>query len=623
MEIGRISLRIPRALSIMLADARYLAILFPWLISLVSVVADPSATTAFVSVTLVFLPISILYFITESLPTIEHHRWPRPIRAIMPLIDWTKRVLQDSWTAYAVAVFVIYLLVADSVTLKTVVFLVFIAFLIRPPSHRDHQELHLDPGIESAPAHPLEAILDGRTDTVWQSTATQQPGWGIEVWFSRLRYLTTVAIDYGTDIQSRPGKLRILLSTSAGFVAIEQPRRTPHHTTEDYRLPEPIPCTKLRLEIEQPNTGATWQIANLDLGFSFLNRTGTFAWFIIALAFLLAGLQWIYGTPAISNRQILTIGSGVHGSPSVHPNGRRILFDSDQGSPDTNQLFVYDRVTGAVQPLLSDSRPEYKEWHGVFGSKGQVVFASNRKTPLNPQLGQIYLFEPVNSSVTQLTTSSNAMNDWPDISPDGKNVVFQSAKENDSISQLFLQSLEGGAPIQLTGMRGGVQHPRFSPDGQTIIFASRQDSSSYWSLATISKTPDGWSRVAKSLLSPPFDVFHPSYAPDGKRIVFVSDMCGATGIAIAQTQDVSSSLGWITFLWDSDPVMTRDDRLVYTTASEGNWQLAMRPVPKNARPFLPFPLDCIGMGSFQLAHSFSVWASGARIDRAHPLSGRH
>ena len=72
------------------------------------------------------------------------------------------------------------------------------------------------------------------------------------------------------------------------------------------------------------------------------------------------------------------------------------------------------------------------------------------------------------SSPKELTVKEGASQ--PAWSPDGKQLAFVRAV--DSKPQIFLLSLEGGEPAQLTHFRYGAGTPKWSPDGRSILFSS-------------------------------------------------------------------------------------------------------------------------------------------------------
>ncbi|GAB3528953.1 S9 family peptidase [Pontibacter brevis] len=69
----------------------------------------------------------------------------------------------------------------------------------------------------------------------------------------------------------------------------------------------------------------------------------------------------------------------------------------------------------------------------------------------------------------QITYGSNSASQ-PAWSPDGKQLAFVRA--TDGKPQIYLLSMEGGEPVQLTKFKYGANSPVWSPDGKQILFTS-------------------------------------------------------------------------------------------------------------------------------------------------------
>ncbi len=68
-------------------------------------------------------------------------------------------------------------------------------------------------------------------------------------------------------------------------------------------------------------------------------------------------------------------------------------------------------------------------------------------------------------------TRSKAADYSPHWSPDGRYILFVSTRKKGA--QLWRMPLAGGDPEQLTKLSTGVSHPRWAPDGQAVAFTSR------------------------------------------------------------------------------------------------------------------------------------------------------
>jgi len=121
-----------------------------------------------------------------------------------------------------------------------------------------------------------------------------------------------------------------------------------------------------------------------------------------------------------------------------------------------------------------------------------------------------------NTVVAQTTRLINTRDMYPGVSPDGKQVVFQSNRSGSN--QLFIMDLEDGRLRQLTDFPGGAETPAFSPDGQSIVFGGYVGENNN-DVFTIRTDGTGLRQLTDS---PGYDG-HPHWSADGKRIVFNSD----------------------------------------------------------------------------------------------------
>jgi dipeptidyl aminopeptidase/acylaminoacyl peptidase len=109
----------------------------------------------------------------------------------------------------------------------------------------------------------------------------------------------------------------------------------------------------------------------------------------------------------------------------------------------------------------------------------------------------------------------------PQISPDGKHVVYQvgtvNLEQNKITTNLWLAATDGKTPPrQLTSSTRADRHPRWSPDGKRILFEStRSGDSQLWVL-------DMSGGEARQLTTLSTGASNGTWAPDGKKIAFVS-----------------------------------------------------------------------------------------------------
>lgn len=116
---------------------------------------------------------------------------------------------------------------------------------------------------------------------------------------------------------------------------------------------------------------------------------------------------------------------------------------------------------------------------------------------------------------TQLTLDSSD-NTYPDVSPDGRWVAFQSDRDGDF--DIYVMNLVGGQVTQITRNDWWDRLPAWSPDGQWIIYSSDVRGDETFDLYRA--RPDGTDE--QLVFSNGGRNSHVRYSPDGKSIVFTS-----------------------------------------------------------------------------------------------------
>ena len=115
----------------------------------------------------------------------------------------------------------------------------------------------------------------------------------------------------------------------------------------------------------------------------------------------------------------------------------------------------------------------------------------------------------------------------PEISPDGKSVVYAAGKSGDRADHIFLRSLGDKTVRQLTAEDANDDAPAFSPDGSLIAFTRCKTYNwgglaSNWGAGVLCvMRADGTS--FRQIVRDGSIAIDPHFSPDGKAILFWSD----------------------------------------------------------------------------------------------------
>jgi Tol biopolymer transport system component len=197
----------------------------------------------------------------------------------------------------------------------------------------------------------------------------------------------------------------------------------------------------------------------------------------------------------------------------------------------------------SVTKLASAEHFEHVMISGMDGSDRQVVFEPARLPVWRPHWSgdgkwivcavgptfarpsdrvDIWKFRPDGSGAVNLTAGSGANNGFPYFSPDAKQIVFRSGRDNNH--EIYLMNSDGTGVRRLTDDPATDTMPSFSPDGKQIAFVSNRDKDHEIYLLDIGpgEKPGGLRRITRS---PGFDT-HPVFSPDGRWLAFTSQRGG-------------------------------------------------------------------------------------------------
>src|SRR3954470_11548593 len=178
---------------------------------------------------------------------------------------------------------------------------------------------------------------------------------------------------------------------------------------------------------------------------------------------------------------------------------------------------------------------------------------------------------PVVASLRQLTEMPGAEIN-PDISPDGRQVVYASAASGRS--RLYLLRVGGGRALDLSAASPAADRQgAFSPDGEQIAFRSDRDGGGIFVMGA---TGESVRRITSS-------GYDPRWSPDGKRLAYATELVTDPYSRLVRSElwitEVAS--GQVTKLWEGDGVQPvwspKGTRIAYWSNTVGQrdiWTIA-------------------------------------------------
>jgi len=238
-----------------------------------------------------------------------------------------------------------------------------------------------------------------------------------------------------------------------------------------------------------------------------------------------------------SGRLQLTRGAQHCDNPRLSPDGRKIAFDYFGSRPGlTSDIYVMN-ADGSGQICLTktfEQQPYCAD--PAFSPDGKrIIFASydnseGATSGLNfrPAERGLFVLNLDGPGFVRLTDQADFK---PAFSPDGKHIVFESAREEQSRdtnywNQIFLMDADGSNPIRLARTPWDNQTPVFSPDGKSIAFTSERTGDK--EIYVMSTDGSGQTRLTNN----PADDEQPAFSPDGRKIAFVSNRDGNNEIYV-------------------------------------------------------------------------------------------
>ncbi|GAB4513122.1 MAG: hypothetical protein OHK0046_13580 [Anaerolineae bacterium] len=206
------------------------------------------------------------------------------------------------------------------------------------------------------------------------------------------------------------------------------------------------------------------------------------------------------------------------GTVNYPTNGTIVFF---AGENILYNIFAYDlgagRITQITEEVATTSYPQ------ISPDGTQMVYQSFRDGDF-----EIYIMDLVTGRVRKLT-DNGIIDRLPAWSPDGEWIVYSSDTREDRRLDIYRVAVDGSSDPEVLYSDGRRNsHPRYSPDGQSVVFTSgATEDASDWEITVF----DLAASESRTLTQNTERDASPSFSPDGSAIIYVTGS-GGTNIAV-------------------------------------------------------------------------------------------
>ena len=231
---------------------------------------------------------------------------------------------------------------------------------------------------------------------------------------------------------------------------------------------------------------------------------------------------WRFAPSTRENVQVSAESRNLEGAFGVAqmPDGKLFLSRSSERKVD----FEITDADGKNPQLITSDLPSI--YSPVLSPNGRyIVFSSDKSKTV-----RIWRTDADGKNPVKLTEETSDYGDFnPQITPDGKNVIYQRSNSNNDRSDLMKVSIDGGQSSTFyTGEKTNTGQPHLAPDGKTIAFSEYDVVTFDKHLIIASVNGDAFGKVEKTLEYNLINLI--SWSSDSKSLTISSIQKGVPNI---------------------------------------------------------------------------------------------
>lgn len=142
---------------------------------------------------------------------------------------------------------------------------------------------------------------------------------------------------------------------------------------------------------------------------------------------------------------------------------------------------------------------------------GQIVFTCQLFKVQS--MDQVCIMNADGSGMRRLTSEDNQRHYYPSLAPDGKSVVYSSYREA-NVYEIYSLDLNDDSVTMLTDKLGILTGPEISPNGKSIVFTRGNPNNGTYQLMIMDRDGGNVKKVPQAF------GWDPTWSPDGKQILF-------------------------------------------------------------------------------------------------------